>query len=204
MLFNSYQFIFGFLPAVCIAYFVAVHFWGRRAGMGVLVAGSLFFYGWWNERYLWILLLVDRMQCRFRPRVDPGREAAAVLDPSPRIGIQSLAAGLFQICTFRGAKSQRAVGLDWQIEPMPLPLGISFFTFQKIAFLVDTYIGGVVSFDLLHYSLFVTFFPQLIAGPIVRHNEIIPQFRTCLVTPRPAISRSAGAFLQSDCSRRCV
>ena len=57
MLFNSYQFIFGFLPTVCIAYFVAVHFWGRRAGMGVLVAGSLFFYGWWNERYLWILLL---------------------------------------------------------------------------------------------------------------------------------------------------
>lgn len=52
MLFNSYQFIFGFLPTVCIAYFVAVHFWGRRAGMGVLVAGSLFFYGWWNERYL--------------------------------------------------------------------------------------------------------------------------------------------------------
>jgi hypothetical protein len=57
MLFNSYQFIFGFLPTVCIAYFVAVRFWGRRAGMAVLVAGSLFFYGWWNERYLWILLL---------------------------------------------------------------------------------------------------------------------------------------------------
>jgi alginate O-acetyltransferase complex protein AlgI len=57
MLFNSYQFIFGFLPAVCVSYFVVARFWGRRAGMAVLVAASLFFYGWWNDRYLWILLL---------------------------------------------------------------------------------------------------------------------------------------------------
>ena len=86
------------------------------------------------------------------------------------------------------------LGVDWQIEPMPLPLGISFFTFQKIAFLVDTYIGGVVSFDLLHYSLFVTFFPQLIAGPIVRHNEIIPQFRYLPRAPRASDFAIGGSI----------
>ena len=77
---------------------------------------------------------------------------------------------------------------------LPLPLGISFFTFQKIAFLVDTYIGGVVSFDLLHYSLFVTFFPQLIAGPIVRHNEIIPQFRHLPRAPRASDFAIGGSI----------
>ena len=164
--------------------------------MGVLVAASLFFYGWWNDRYLWILLAVDRMQCGVCHRLDPGREAATVLDSSRWIGIQPASPRLFQICELFVAQNLSALfGLDWQVEPMPLPLGISFFTFQKIAFLVDTYVGGVVSFDLLHYSLFVTFFPQLIAGPIVRHNEIIPQFRQpASETPRASDFAIGGSI----------
>ena len=98
MLFNSYQFIFGFLPAVCVSYFVVARFWGRRAGMGVLVAASLFFYGWWNDRYLWILLLSIG-----------GREKSTFLDSSCWIGIQSAPPRVFQICELLRSEPQHSV-----------------------------------------------------------------------------------------------
>jgi alginate O-acetyltransferase complex protein AlgI len=184
MLFNSYQFIFGFLPAVCISYFVAAHFWGRRAGIAVLVAGSLFFYGWWNERYLWILLLSIGCNAGFALALLRGEKQQRFWILLVGLGFNLILLGYFKYASFLAENLSALLGVDWQIESQPLPLGISFFTFQKIAFLIDTYIGGVVTFDLLHYSLFVTFFPQLIAGPIVRHNEIIPQFRYLPRTPR--------------------
>src|SRR6266446_5591668 len=157
MLFNSYQFIFVFLPATCVAYFIAARFWGQRAGMAVLVGASLIFYAWWNYRYVWILLL--------------------------SIGCN---AG-FAIALLRGEKGQRLgillVGLGFNLFLLGYFKYASFVA-QNISFLVDIYVGGVLSFDILRYSLFVTFFPQLIAGPIVRHNEIIPQFATLPRTPR--------------------
>jgi alginate O-acetyltransferase complex protein AlgI len=176
MLFNSYQFIFGFLPAVCAAYFVVARFWGRRAGVAVLVAGSLFFYGWWNERYLWILLLSIGCNAGFAMALIRGEPKQRLWILLVGLGFNLFLLGYFKYASFLAQNISALFGVDWQIEQEPLPLGISFFTFQKIAFLVDAYVGGVVAFDLLHYSLFVTFFPQLIAGPIVRHNEIIPQF----------------------------
>ena len=110
------------------------------------------------------------------------------------LGFNLFLLGYFKYASFVAANVSALFDLDWQVEPMPLPLGISFFTFQKIAFLIDTYIGGVVSFNLLHYSLFVTFFPQLIAGPIVRHNEIIPQFRHLPRTPRASDFAIGGSI----------
>ena len=194
MLFNSYQFIFGFLPAVCVSYFFVARFWGRRAGMAVLVAASLFFYGWWNDRYLWILLLSIGCNAGFAIALIRGEKNQRFWILLVGLGFNLLLLGYFKYASFFAANLSTLFGLDWQVEPIPLPLGISFFTFQKIAFLIDTYIGGVVSFDLLHYSLFVTFFPQLIAGPIVRHNEIIPQFRSLPRRPRASDFAIGGSI----------
>ena len=184
MLFNSFQFIFGFLPTVCIAYFVIARFWGDRAGMLTLVVGSLFFYGWWNERYLWVLLLSIACNAGFAIALIRGEQKQRLWVLLVGLGFNLALLGYFKYESFFAQNLGMLLGVDWHIAQEPLPLGISFFTFQKIAFLVDAYLGGVVAFDLLHYSLFVTFFPQLIAGPIVRHNEIIPQFATLPRTPR--------------------
>jgi alginate O-acetyltransferase complex protein AlgI len=184
MLFNSYQFIFGFLPAVCVCYFLAAHWCDRRAGMAVLVGASLFFYGWWNPSYLWILLLSIGCNAAFAIALIRGKKKQRLLILLCGLGFNLFLLGYFKYASFFAENVSALLGIDWEIEPQPLPLGISFFTFQKIAYLVDVYVGGVVSFDLLNYSLFVTFFPQLIAGPIVRHNEIIPQFGKLPRTPR--------------------
>jgi alginate O-acetyltransferase complex protein AlgI len=184
MLFNSYQFIFGFLPAVCVAYFVAARYWGRRAGITVLVGGSLFFYGWWNDQYLWILLLSIGCNAGFAIALLRGNKAQRLWILLVGLGFNLFLLGVFKYASFLAENVNALFGLNWDVEANSLPLGISFFTFQKIAFLVDIYVGGVVSFNLLHYSLFVTFFPQLIAGPIVRHNEIMPQFQTLPQQPR--------------------
>jgi alginate O-acetyltransferase complex protein AlgI len=184
MLFNSYQFIFGFLPAVCILYFVAARFWGRRVGAAVLVVASLFFYGWWNERYVWILLLSIACNAGFATALIRGQSGQRFWVLLIGLGFNLLLLGYFKYASFLAQNVNAVFGVDWNVEPQPLPLGISFFTFQKIAFLIDAYAGGVIAFNLLDYCLFVTFFPQLIAGPIVRHNEIIPQIRTLPQRPR--------------------
>jgi alginate O-acetyltransferase complex protein AlgI len=194
MLFNSYQFIFGFLPAVCISYFVVARFWGVRAGVLVLVVGSLFFYGWWNERYLWILLLSIGCNAGFAIALIRGEPKQRLWILLVGLGFNLLLLGYFKYAAFVAQNVSALLGVDWHIAQQPLPLGISFFTFQKIAFLVDAYLGGVVSFDLLHYSLFVTFFPQLIAGPIVRHNEIMPQFETLPRKPRASDFAIGGSI----------
>jgi len=184
MLFNSYQFIFGFLPVTCVAYFIAARFWGRRAGMAVLVGASLFFYAWWNDRYLWILLLSIGCNAGFAIALLRAEKEQRLRILVVGLGFNLFLLGYFKYASFFADNISALLGVDWRIPPEPLPLGISFFTFQKIAFLVDIYVGGVASFDILRYSLFVTFFPQMIAGPIVRHNEIIPQFATLPRSPR--------------------
>jgi alginate O-acetyltransferase complex protein AlgI len=183
MLFNSYQFIFGFLPVVCVLYFVAARLQGARAGIVVLVGASLFFYGWWDARYVWILLLSIACNAAFALALIRGQGRRRLWLLLAGLGFNLFLLGYFKYASFLAQNVGALFGLDWQIEPLSLPLGISFFTFQKIAFLVDAYVGGVVSFSILNYCLFVTFFPQLIAGPIVRHNEIIPQFQNLPTVP---------------------
>jgi alginate O-acetyltransferase complex protein AlgI len=194
MLFNSYQFIFGFLPAVCALYFVVARFWGRRVGAAVLVVASLFFYGWWNERYVWILLLSIGCNAGFATALIRGQSGQRFWILLTGLGFNLLLLGYFKYASFLAQNVNAVFGVDWNVEPQPLPLGISFFTFQKIAFLIDAYVGGVVAFNLLDYCLFVTFFPQLIAGPIVRHNEIMPQFLTLPRRPRASDFAIGGSI----------
>jgi D-alanyl-lipoteichoic acid acyltransferase DltB (MBOAT superfamily) len=183
MLFNSYQFIFAFLPAVCLAYFVAARFTGVRGATAVLAAASLVFYGWWHPRFTWVLLgsIGCNAVCIVALVRGAGRPRCWLL---AGLTFNLLLLGYFKYAGFLAANAGALLGFDWHVENPSLPLGISFFTFQKIAFLVDAYAGGVASFSLLNYSLFVTFFPQLIAGPIARHHELIPQFEALPTAPR--------------------
>lgn len=184
MLFNSPQYIFLFLPLVVIIYYLLNHYRLTTAGKAWLVFASLFFYGYWESSYLLLILasiLVNystgialRRSCyggddgRHRPR----RKALMVWGVSFNLGLL----GWFKYVDFFIANINLA--FDANLAPLYiiLPLAISFFTFQQIAYLADCYQGDTREYDFLNYCLFVTFFPQLIAGPIVHHREMMPQF----------------------------
>jgi alginate O-acetyltransferase complex protein AlgI len=112
MLFNSYQFIFGFLPAICISYFVVARFWGRRAGMAVLVAGSLFFYGWWNEQYLWILLLSIGCNAGFATALIRSESRQRIWILLVGLGFNLFLLGYFKYASFLAENVSELFGLD--------------------------------------------------------------------------------------------
>ena len=173
MLFNSYTFIFLFLPIVLGGYALACRI-GTRAGMAWLVVASLFFYGWWNPVYLWLILGSVGVNYFFG--------CALTNRPTKRLLALGVCLnhgliGYFKYAGFFGDNMySSATGIPFEFGDILLPLGISFFTFQQIAYLVDSYQGRTVRHGWLEYILYVTFFPQLIAGPIVHQAEILPQF----------------------------
>jgi len=167
-------------------YFVATRFGGVQAGIAVLISGSLYFYSWWAPINLWVLLLSIAVNAGLAVALIRKKIKSRVWILVGGLVFNLVLLGYFKYAAFLVENINAAFSLNWNAEPRPLPLGISFFTFQKIAFLVDAFAGGVLSFSLLNYCLFVTFFPQLIAGPIVRHNEIIPQFQNLATRPKAA------------------
>jgi D-alanyl-lipoteichoic acid acyltransferase DltB (MBOAT superfamily) len=180
MLFNSYQFIFLFLPAVlAVYYFLGIrrHY---RAAVGWLVFASLIFYGWWNPTYL--LLIFASILFNFG--LAQTLKESSVSEKSERakalliigVGVNLAALAYFKYANFFVDNVNLIFSTDFQLGRIVLPLAISFFTFQQITYLVDTYKGISEEHDFLRYCLFVTFFPQLIAGPIVHHREMLPQF----------------------------
>jgi alginate O-acetyltransferase complex protein AlgI len=180
MLFNSQAFICGFLPVVLILYYAcAPHLTARQA---VVVLASLFFYGWWDIRFIPLLAgltvanwLVVRWFAASRAR----------WIPLLGVVLNLAVLGLFKYADFFRDTAHAALGQTFQPWSLILPLGISFFVFQKISYLIDLRRGDRHIYGFLDFCMFVTFFPQLIAGPIVRHNEIIHQFR--LDPRRPAM-----------------
>lgn len=180
MLFNSYEFIFVFLPAVVTVFFVLGKT-SREWALGWVIAASLFFYGWWRPLNVLIIapsVLINFMLARLmqRLRKQENRKAALTL---LALGIAFNVAflGYFKYSNFFVNSINDAFGTRLFLAKVILPLGISFITFQKIAFLVDVQAGRVESFTLQEYCLFVLFFPQLIAGPIVHYREMMPQFQ---------------------------
>lgn len=177
MLFNSYEFIFLFLPLVYAGYLLLSRWSLQMAACGWLVLASLFFYGWWNPAYL--VLIVASTLFNFvlgnsiATRAD--RPAAKRLCTAGIIANLGLLA-YYKYMNFFIDSANVVLGTDWQIDTIVLPLAISFFTFQQISYLADAYSGTTREPSLLRYALFVTFFPQLIAGPIVHHKEMLPQF----------------------------
>ena len=184
MLFNSYIFLLVFLPAAVLLYHALRRCAGARAAIASLVIMSLLFYGWWSPKYLPLLLglmAVDFTIARGIRRTRISGVATARLLLTLGVAVNLGALGYYKYANFFVSNANALFGADLFLATVVLPIGISFFTFQKIAFLVDVYQGRVRVFRWLDYALFVTFFPQLIAGPIVHHSEMMPQFRD----PRP-------------------
>lgn len=172
VLFSSYEFLFGFLPVTWLVHAVLRGVGLPRVGLLWLLIASVFFYGWWDPRY--VPLIVGSMVCNYTL----GRRVAASARPRAWLfGGITLNLGLlayFKYARFFADTLATVTGVEPRMSTIVLPLAISFFTFQQIAYLVDAKDG--VERDPLSYALFVTFFPQLIAGPIVHHAEMMPQF----------------------------
>jgi alginate O-acetyltransferase complex protein AlgI len=177
MLFNSHLFIFLFLPIALLGFHLFARRVGARASRVWLIVASLCFYGWWNPVYLPLIggsLLGNYViGVRLARRADRGERRRALLALGVSANLALL--GWFKYANFFVDNLNLMVGGQFGLHPIVLPLAISFFTFQQIAYLVDAHRQGGAR-DLLDYALFVTFFPQLIAGPIVHHREMLPQF----------------------------
>jgi alginate O-acetyltransferase complex protein AlgI len=181
MLFNSYIFLFAFLPLVLIGYYALNHLGYLRAGKLWLLGGSWLFYGWWNPIYLPLLLgsiyinytIAGKIQAYGRSReIIPPKKRLMLLGVCLNVGLLAY----YKYMDFFIFNVNLVPGVEIEYLRLALPLGISFFTLQQIAFIVDCYRTGLKERDPIDYALFVSFFPQLIAGPIVHHREIMPQF----------------------------
>lgn len=174
MLFSSFTFVFNFLPAVLLA-FAAARRHSPRAGILVLLGASLVFYGAWRPIYL--ILFLTSVGLNFSLGLlmaDPRRRRSVGM---AGIAINLAALGYFKYTNFLLGSFGVLTGTQLPFTDIVLPLGISFFTFQQIAYLVDVMRGAKVERDIVSYTLFVSFFPHLIAGPLVHHAEMIPQFK---------------------------
>jgi D-alanyl-lipoteichoic acid acyltransferase DltB (MBOAT superfamily) len=177
MLFNSPEFLLAFLPLTLAGFHIL-----RCAGQPGLCVPWLFlasavFYAWWSPSFL-VLLLISMLvnwTCAHRMARHEGglRKTLLILGLAWNLGILAY----FKYADFFIKSIDTVSGLNWPLLHIILPLGISFFTFQKIAYLCDIHAGLAKPGPLSEYALFVFFFPQLIAGPIVHHSEVMPQFR---------------------------
>ncbi len=193
MIFNSNAFLLAFLPVTLLGFYAI----GRRshnAAIGFLALASLFFYAWWNVYFLPLLLgsiLVNFAFGRYlakhptRPKISLGVAANLAL------------LGYFKYANFFIDTTNVALSTDISLAQIALPLAISFFTFQQIAFLVDVYKGEAEETNLRDYVLFVSFFPQLVAGPIVHHREMMPQFAQAALSRISLRSLAVGLTLFS-------
>jgi len=170
MLFNSVVFVVGFLPAALAGVYLAAHFFGSRAARIWLLIGNAFFYAWWNPAFSILLVFSILMNFIFGSKIRENQAGRGWLITGLIFNLGLLA--FFKYSDFLA----RMIGMALPFGGVELPLGISFFTFQQVMFIVDTYRDGGAEVSLLDYACFVSFFPHLIAGPIVRPKSIIPQF----------------------------
>ena len=173
MLFCSYIFLFLFLPLTVLCYYLLnrLH---PLAGKISLLGASLFFYGYFNPVYL--LLLLGSLVFNFLlGELLQKRKDRLLLTVGITVNILLL--GYCKYYDFFVSNINMLFGTDWTLKHLLLPLGISFFTFQQISYLCEIYNGTLKErYSPLTYSLFITFFPQLVAGPIVLPDEMMPQF----------------------------
>jgi len=180
MLFNSYVYLLLFLPITQIIYFYLNK---KRIIVGAkawLVVASLFFYSYWKLEYLPLILVSILFNYVIGYAISAKNEGQRIgFNRKSMLGfgitVNVLALCYFKYMDFFIENMNDYVGTNYNLLNVILPLAISFFTFQQIAYLVDSY-KGTKEYDFLSYCLFVTFFPQLIAGPIVHHSEMMPQF----------------------------
>lgn len=177
MLFNSYIFILLFLPLCLIGYFGLNRLGKYTLAQVFLLGMSLWFYGYFNPWYL--IIIVSSIVANFlftqlmaRTPSQPLKRLEMLLAVVLNLGVLFY----FKYYDFFIENLNQIAGTDFALRHVLLPLGISFFTFQQMSYVIDAYRGQVSQYGFLQYASFVAYFPQLIAGPIVTHDELIPQF----------------------------
>ena len=180
MLFNSAEFLFVFLPATLGVFYLFGRI-SRVAAIRWLILASLLFYAWWRPVNVLIIapsiainFALARVLLELNHREGSRLASKSVLILGLVFNVAFL--GVFKYLDFAFGTVNDVFGTNLVLQHIILPLGISFITFQKIAFLVDVQAGRVKSFTLQDYCTFVLFFPQLVAGPIVHYREMMPQF----------------------------
>jgi D-alanyl-lipoteichoic acid acyltransferase DltB (MBOAT superfamily) len=177
LLFNSHIFIFIFMPLALLAYYVLGKINHRAAGFS-LVVSSLVFYAWWNPPF--VLILMSSIAFNYsishwitrNEGFETRQSAILILGITVNIAALIYYKYLFALMGFLDSLGVTSL----KVDPVILPLGISFYTFTQIGYLIDCRQGMAKDRDFFNYCLFVTFFPHLIAGPILHHREIMPQF----------------------------
>lgn len=179
MVFSSFVFIFAFLPIVMIVYFVLSNFGNTTIQHVFLTIASLFFYAYFNISYLWIILasivvnyILAKAMCGRYGVHCAVRKLLLILGILFNLGML----GYFKYYNFFISNLNTVFATDFTLKHIVLPLGISFFTFQQFSFLISIYKKEEEIQGFVPYALFVTFFPQLVAGPIVLYSEMMPQF----------------------------
>ena len=177
MLFNSFEFLFLFLPPVLLGFFWIARSSHRLAALW-LASASVFFYGFWNPKFVSLLLASVVFNYALGYAIGHARKndarARVLLVFAVTVNLGVL--GVFKYTNFFISTINSLAGSELPLRDIILPLGISFFTFTQIAFLVDVRRGIAREYSFIHYLLFVTYFPHLIAGPVLHHKQMMPQF----------------------------
>lgn len=181
MLFNSYIFVLAFFPIVLLGWFGLNHFKLHLTAKVFLILASLFFYGYYNWWYLLIIVFSVILNYTFSSIMLSERSGCQkvrklIFALALTVNIGSLF--FFKYFDFFIENINAIFKTSLPFLNIALPLGISFFTFQQLSYVIDSYRGdeNIKKYNLFDYALFVTYFPQLIAGPIVTHDEMVPQF----------------------------
>jgi alginate O-acetyltransferase complex protein AlgI len=193
VLFNSYVFIFVFLPVTLAVFFLLGKSGRRGPALTWLLGASLFFYAWWNPAdlpFLLVSIALNYSTALALRRVQ--REHSRHLLAACGIAANLLFLGYYKYAGFMAANLNAMLGTSWPVPHRSLPLAISFFTFQQIVFLVDAYRGRRTRTGPLRYATGVAFFPHLLAGPIVQYSQLMPQFARRRILRPQATMIAAG------------
>ncbi len=187
MLFNSFEFLLLFLPITLLGFYVLARFGNLKVVLVWLILCSLFFHGYWKASYTGLFVVSIVVNYCFGRICQPSRFGDRTRKIAVILGVafNLLLLGYFKYAGFFALAFWQLSGKYIEIGDIVLPLAISFYTFQQIAYLVDTYRGQCARYTFLQYMSYLAFFPHLIAGPIVRHDNLIMQLsRRQLLTPK--------------------
>lgn len=195
MLFNSPQFLFVFLPLTLLATWSSLRLFGRTSGVAVLIAASLTFYASWHVWAVGLLLASTGANLAIAYALLKSKRASLrrillIIGLAANIGVL----GYFKYTDFLLFNINHLSGSAFPLADIILPLGISFYTFQKVGFLVDVYERKITEIRPLEFLLMVSFFPQLIAGPIVHYRDIVPQLVRSLKVDARSIAFGLSVF----------
>jgi len=177
MSFNSYIFVLLFLPMALTGYFGLNKVKQYSLAKIFLILMSFWFYGYFNPSYLIIMLAsIGLNYCLSYLMLKSNKNSVRKLSLAAGLAFNIGVLFIFKYYDFFISNVNSLIDTDFALKNLVLPLGISFFTFQQLSYVIDSYQKTVPVYDIFDYSLFVTFFPQLVAGPIVLHSEVVPQF----------------------------